>query len=428
MEIAALYKEFLASSGVTTDTRQITPNSLFFALKGEKFDGNQFAKDALAKGAAYAIVDDATVAIDEQYILVADSLKTLQALANYHRKQLKNLQVIAVGGSNGKTTTKELIAAVLSKKFKTFATPGNFNNHIGLPLTLLRITAAIEMAVIEMGANHEGEIAELCAIAEPNFGIITNIGLDHLEGFGSLEGVARANSELYFYLLKNKGIAFVNTQEEHLTRMAARLENVITYPQKNNFYHAELLPTDLFLKVKTEKDEIFDAKLIGHYNFANMATALCIGKYFEVPSALANEAVANYQPSNNRSQLIQKGSNTIILDAYNANPSSMQQALANFAQIKANKKVVILGDMYELGDYSEAEHEKLGQLLAQYAFDMVIFTGKEIAAALKYMPKAYFIPDKFSLHNWLADKQIQDAHFLIKGSRGMSLETVVNFL
>ncbi|GAB4124829.1 MAG: UDP-N-acetylmuramoyl-tripeptide--D-alanyl-D-alanine ligase [Raineya sp.] len=423
-----IYELFLQHGRVSTDTRNIETGSIFFSLKGANFNGNAFAKEALQKGAAWAIIDDARYQA-ERCILVDNVLETLQNLARLYRRSF-NIPFIAIGGSNGKTTTKELTAAVLSQKYKTFATKGNLNNHIGVPLTLLSIPQDTQMAVIELGANHIGETRFLCQIAEPNFGVLTNVGLDHLEGFGNLEGVAKANGELYEYLLENQGKIFYNTQEDSLKKIPVQIPDyqTITYPSKGDYFHVEHCPSDLFLCYLSENQEQIRTRLIGKYNFANIATALCIGKYFEVESNKANAAIANYSPSNNRSQLIEKESNTIILDAYNANPSSMQEAVKNFAAISQKKKAVILGQMNELGEYSQQEHQNLGKLLAQYDFDKVILFGEEMQAALPFVPKAYFFTDKFSLHNWLADSPIVNSIILIKGSRGVKMESVVEFL
>jgi UDP-N-acetylmuramoyl-tripeptide--D-alanyl-D-alanine ligase len=427
--IDILYQKFLENPIISTDTRKIQPNSIFFALKGANFNGNAFAKEALEKGALYAVVDEAQYKENEKFILVDDVLKSLQSLARKYRDSFQ-IPFIAVGGSNGKTTTKELIFKVLSKKYKTFATQGNLNNHIGVPLTLLSIPKDIEMAVIELGANHIGETADLCEIANPNYGIVTNIGLDHLEGFGSLEGVAQANSELYYHLLKNNGKIFLNTNEEHLVRMANRFpqERVMTYPNQGNYFSASLLPSEFYLKYQTENTEITDTQLIGKYNFANISTALCIGKYFDVPPASANKAISEYTPSNNRSQLIKKESNTIILDAYNANPSSMKEAIENLDIIPSENKMVILGQMNEMGAYSKQEHENLGKLLASKKIQTVVLYGEEMQYALAYLPKAYYFTDKFSLHNWLQDAKPTENLILIKGSRGAKMETVLDFL
>lgn len=425
--IEELYQKYLKNPVISTDSRKIEKDCLFFALKGANFNGNEFAEKALDLGAQYAIVDEKEFVKSSSYILVKDVLTTLQQLANHHRRQFQ-IPFIAVGGSNGKTTTKELIHRVLAKKYKAFATPGNLNNHIGLPLTLLQIQLDTEIAIIEMGANHEGEIMELCEITEPTHGIITNIGLDHLEGFGSIEGVARANQELFYFLMKHQGLAFVNTQEDRLVDLAKGISEIKTYPETNDYFQAAIMKSDFFLKFKTEKGEVVDTKLFGDYNFANVATALCIGKYFEVPSEDANEAVATYEPSNNRSQILEKGNNVILLDAYNANPSSMEKALANVSKVSQKKKAVILGDMYELGVDSEKEHERLGKILSGMDLDMIILHGEEVKSALKHASNAYYFPDKFSLHNWLQDKALDNYFILIKGSRGIQLETVVNFI
>lgn len=428
MSETEIYQLFLQHKRISTDTRNIEPKSIFFALKGANFNGNAFAKEALAKGANWAVIDEAEYQT-ENCILVDNVLETLQNLARTYRRSLQ-IPFIAIGGSNGKTTTKELMAAVLSQKYKTFATKGNLNNHIGVPLTLLSIPADTEMAVIELGANHIGETAFLCQIAEPNFSVVTNVGLDHLEGFGSLEGVAQANGELYEYLLNSNGKIFYNTQEESLKRINIKIpENqIITYPSQNDFFHVEHSPSDFFLSYISDNQYIIKTKLIGKYNFANIATALCIGKYFGIDSTKANAAIANYSPSNNRSQLIKKGSNLIILDAYNANPSSMQQAIESFATIPKEKKIVILGQMNEMGAYSQQEHENLGKLLAQYSFDKILLYGEEMQPALAFLPQSYFFTDKFSLHNWLKDATIAETAILIKGSRGVQMETVLEFL
>lgn len=423
-----IYELFLQHGHISTDTRSIEAGSIFFALKGTNFNGNAFAQEALQKGAAWAVIDEARYQT-EKCILVDNVLETLQNLARLYRRSL-NIPFIAIGGSNGKTTTKELTAAVLSQKYKTFATKGNLNNHIGVPITLLSIPKDTQMAVIELGANHIGETRFLCKIAEPNFGVLTNVGLDHLEGFGSLEGVAQANGELYEYLLENDGKIFYNTQESSLKKISIQLPDyqVVTYPSKTDYFHVKHCPSELFLCYLSENQEEIKTKLIGKYNFANIATALCIGKYFGVENSKANAAIANYSPSNNRSQLIEKESNIIILDAYNANPSSMQEAIENFAAIPRSKKVVILGQMNELGAYSRQEHQNLGKILAQYNFDKIILYGEEMQAALPFLPKAYFFTDKFSLHNWLADSSITNSIILVKGSRGVKMESVLEFL
>ncbi|MDX1903529.1 MAG: UDP-N-acetylmuramoyl-tripeptide--D-alanyl-D-alanine ligase [Thermonemataceae bacterium] len=424
-----IYHIYHKNPKISTDTRKIEPGSIFFALKGENFNGNTFVKEAFEKGASFCVIDEAAYQINEQCFLVQDVLQMLQQLARKHR-QVLSIPLIVVGGSNGKTTTKELIYRVLSKKYKTFATQGNLNNHIGVPLSLLSIGADTQIAVIEIGANHQGETKELCQIAEPDFGLLTNVGLDHLEGFGGWEGVKKANKELYDYLSENNKKIFINTNEEVLLEISKHIPNTqkITYPNQNDYLHITLSPSDFFVSYISENQEIVNTKLLGRYNFSNIATALCVGKFFAISPKDANEAVAEYEPQNNRSQVLRKENNILILDAYNANPSSMQEAIANIALMKQSPKVLILGQMNELGAFSETEHQKLGNFIAQQNFDLVVLFGEEMQQALKALPQAYFFVDKFSLHNWLIDKKIQNSLILIKGSRGAKMETVVDFL
>lgn len=360
-----LYKIFLRHPNVITDSRKIEAGCLFFALKGERFNGNSFAADAIEKGAAFAIIDEPEFAIGEQFILVENVLEALQGMANFHRKQFQ-IPVIGITGSNGKTTTKELIYEVLSSHYPTHYTMGNFNNHIGLPLTLLKMQKGTEVAVIEMGANHVGEIEFLCKIAEPTHGLITNIGKAHLEGFGGIEGVKKGKSELYRFLEKNDGTAFVNLEELFLEELAKGLEHRIFYKKsdKPNPIAApaetKLLTTHPFVRVAflNEFAEILEvqSQLSGNYNFNNIMTAITVGRYFKVPSQKIKAAIENYVPSNNRSQVLEKDGNTYILDAYNANPSSMQRSLENFSKMEGQSKIAILGDMLELGEYLSLIH------------------------------------------------------------------------
>ncbi len=421
MNIQSLYKLYLETGLVSTDTRKIIPGSLFFALKGPSFNANAFAQEALAKGASYAVVDDEAYAKSEKTILVNDSLTALQELARHHRAQLK-ISVIGLTGSNGKTTSKELVNAVLSKKFKTLATRGNLNNHIGVPLTILAIDASVEMAIIEMGANHVGEIAFLSSISKPTHGFITNIGKAHIGTFGGFENIIRGKSELYQHLINERGVVFINSQNTILANMAKRFGNPIFYPAKGDYYHCELEEANPFLKIRTEQGADVTTQLIGAYNFENIAAALCIGKFFQVPYHEANAAIAKYVPSNMRSQLISKGSNTIILDAYNANPSSMQAAIESLAAQKASKKIAIVGDMFELEEDAEKEHWQLGKLLNEKKFDQVYLCGKLIKAALQEMPTAYYFETRDLLLEHLKANPIQNATILIKASRGMGLE------
>lgn len=427
-----LYDKFLTCSGVSTDTRQITPNCLFIALRGDRFNANEFARQALATGAAYALVDDPAVATtDPRCLLVADTLTALQDLARHHRRQF-SCPVIGLTGSNGKTTTKELIASVLSRRYVTEFTSGNLNNHIGVPLTLLRINpATCQMAVVEMGANHQEEIAMLSRICEPTHGLITNIGKAHLEGFGGLAGVRKGKGELFDYLSETGGTVFVNAQNETLTAMHTErtFSHTVFYLVDNQ---PELLLETPVAVYRTAAGMTIETHLPGRYNFENIAAALAIGAYFDVPEADANAAVAEYNPTNNRSQVVVKGTNTILLDAYNANPSSMAAAIQQFGQQVGNgpapRRAVLLGDMYELGNESIAEHAALGMLVAKQEFDLVILAGKDMKYALPALPNAYYFPDKFSLHNWIADNPMTNTHWLIKGSRGMGLESVVPFI
>lgn len=359
----ALYEKFLACGSVSTDTRRIAEGSLFFALKGERFNGNEFARQALEKGAAYAVIDEPEHQYNDRCLLVDDALVALQDLAHHHRRAL-DIPVIGVNGTNGKTTTKELLYAVLSQKYRTLATQGNLNNHIGVPLTLLQLTADTELAIIELGANHVGEIAALCRIAHPTHGLTTNIGKAHLEGFGGLEGAIRGESEQYDYLRKTGGVVFINSQDPLLRNLGQRFAQPHYYPAFGDYFHCALVSADPYVVYRPEGRNPVETQLVGAYNFENIAAALCIGHYFNVPSEAADEAIRSYQPANKRSQVVRQGTNTIILDAYNANPDSMEAAIRNLEAMRAEQKVVILGDMYELGDAAEAEHRALGELLA----------------------------------------------------------------
>jgi len=427
MDIEKLYNYYLESRKVSTDTRKILPGSIFFALKGDRFNANEFAAQALEKGASYAVIDEERYSVSDKCIVVTDVLATLQSLAAYHRQQLQ-IPIIGLTGSNGKTTSKELVNAVLSRKYKTYATLGNLNNHIGVPLTLLAIDDSIEIAVVEMGANHLGEIALLCGIADPTHGFITNIGKAHIGTFGGFENIIRAKSELYQHLITKGGVVFINSRSEILSNMAKRFKDPVFYPSKDDFYHCELVDADPFVKVKAENGEVIQTNLIGTYNFENIAAALCIGKYFEVDAALSNLAIGEYQPSNMRSQLMKKDGNTIILDAYNANPSSMKVAIENVAAIKGNRKTLILGDMFELEEEAEAEHREIGKLLRNYHFENVILCGRLMRFAKEEFSQAMLFETKEELIAGLKKNPIKDSIILVKASRGIGLETVVEFL
>lgn len=426
-EIENLYTRYSASGVVSTDTRKIAPGSMFFALKGDKYNANAFAGEALEKGARWAVIDEPGYRKDERYIVVADVLATLQQLARFHRNQLE-IPVIALTGSNGKTTTKELIQAVLSTKFTTLATKGNLNNHIGVPLTLLSIDASVEVAVVEMGANHPGEIELLCHLANPTHGLITNIGKAHIGTFGGYENIVKAKSELYDHLRKNKGVVFVNSLNPLLVRLTESFENRIYYPAHGDYYHSELIGADPFVKVRADNKDEVQSQLIGSYNFENIACALCVGKYFGVDPLKANQAIAQYAPGNMRSQVVKRESNTIILDAYNANPSSMQAAIENMAAMKAPKKVLILGDMFELEAEAEAEHQAIGKLIREKGFDDVYLCGTLFKAALREMPNAKYFTKKDELALELKQFPVKNAMVLVKASRGIGLETIVEFL
>jgi UDP-N-acetylmuramoyl-tripeptide--D-alanyl-D-alanine ligase len=427
MDIQSIYQKFLECQGVSTDTRKILPGSLFVALKGPKFNANAFAKEAISKGAKYAIVDEADFVFDDRYLLVNDGLEALQQLAKFHRSTL-TIPVIGLTGSNGKTTSKELLNAVLSRKFKTYATKGNLNNHIGVPLTILAIDKTIEIAIVEMGANHVGEIAALSEIANPTHGFITNIGKAHIGTFGGFENIIRGKSELYQHLIAKEGIVFINSQNPVLANMAKRFRNPVFYPAKGDYYHAELISADPFIKFKAEDGEVVQTELLGAYNFENIATALCIGKFFGVDAKLANEAVAQYVPENMRSQIVTKGTNTIILDAYNANPSSMAAAIENLAAMKSKNRVAILGDMYELEGEAESEHRGIGKLLKEKKLDHAWLVGELFQAAKTEIPTAQFFASKEQLIESLRKNPFKDSLILVKASRGMGLETILDLL
>jgi UDP-N-acetylmuramoyl-tripeptide--D-alanyl-D-alanine ligase len=427
METEKLYQKYTENKKISTDTRQITPGSVFFALKGDKFNANEFAEEAIKKGASYVVIDEEKFKKDDRFIVVPDVLEALQRLARYHRNQL-NIPVIALTGSNGKTTSKELVHAVLSKKFKTHATKGNLNNHIGVPLTLLSLDASVEIAVVEMGANHLGEIALLCAIANPTHGFITNIGKAHIGTFGGYENIVRGKSELFQHLITNGGQVFINSQNPVLANMAKRFKDPVFYAGPGDYYQAELISADPMVKIKADNGETVQTQLTGGYNFENIAVALCIGKYFGVDPAVANRAVADYVPGNMRSQVVKRESNTIILDAYNANPSSMQAAIENLALMKAPNKVLILGDMFELEEEADKEHQAIGQLIKEKGFENVYLCGSLFKAALREIPNAKYFVKKEELTAELKQYPIRNATILVKASRGIGLETIIDYL
>jgi UDP-N-acetylmuramoyl-tripeptide--D-alanyl-D-alanine ligase len=427
MSIEGLYQKYRETGKVSTDTRKIEKGSVFFALKGDRFNANEFAGQAISAGASYAVIDDPAFAEDERYILVSDALNTLQDLARHHRSQLR-IPVIGMTGSNGKTTSKELLNAVLSRKYKTYATKGNLNNHIGVPLTILSIDESYEMAVVEMGANHLGEIAALCSIANPTHGFITNIGKAHIGTFGGFDNIIRGKSELYQHLIQTGGTVFINSDNVILSNMAKRFAHPYMYPRKGDYYACELLSADPYILYRAENGEEVRTQLIGTYNFENIAAALCIGKFFGVDPVAANQAIMSYIPSNMRSQVVTKGSNIIILDAYNANPSSMKVAIENLAAMKAERKVLILGDMFELEEEAEKEHQALGKLVQHLGFHEVYLCGRLMKVAQLEIPSARHFEKREDLMEVLKQDHFADATILIKASRGIGLEAVIDVL
>jgi UDP-N-acetylmuramoyl-tripeptide--D-alanyl-D-alanine ligase len=423
---ATLLEKFLSSTGVSTDTRKIQAGNLFFALKGPNFNANAMAKEALEKGAQYAIIDDADYLAGERTLLVEDGLLALQALATAYRQTL-TIPIVGLTGSNGKTTTKELIFSVLSQKYHCFATTGNLNNHIVVPLSVLSIKKEHEIAVIEMGANKQGDIKELVDIAQPTHGLITNIGKAHLEGFGGIEGVRKGKGELLDFLKASGGITFLPQQASAVTEM---------YQERGmnkSVIVNEALPTTLveakpMVRYSLASGEVIDSHLPGIYNFENIQLAIAVGKFFQLSDEQCNRGIETYIPNNHRSQFIKIGSNQVLMDAYNANPSSMSAAISHFAETEGTPKIIILGDMFELGDSSASEHAALGQLIAPLGFEKVLLVGSHMQHALVHLPSAYYFPDKFGLHTWLQDHPITDSFLLVKGSRGIQLESVLAFL
>lgn len=427
MTIEALHRLFLKSKGVSTDTRSIEKGHIFFALKGSNFNGNEFAQKALFDGASYAVIDEIQHSKGKQFILVENVLETLQELAKFHRNYL-DLPIIALTGSNGKTTTKELINSVLSQSYNTHATQGNFNNHIGVPLTLLQMDQSTEIGIVEMGANHIGEIADLCRIVHPNFGYITNFGKAHLEGFGSEEGVIQGKSELYNHLKNKGGTIIVNADDSKQVKQLGNYKNVITFSQnKNSKYQVELISEQPILTVKFQNTEI-KTNLIGRYNFTNIAAAIAIGQHLGVEVNALKKGIELYHPNNNRSQILNQNSNTIILDAYNANPTSMVAALENFKLMDGQNKVVILGDMFELGNQSDSEHQAIIELALSFNFQKTIFVGSHFYKHISKYSKVYFFENTEDLKAMLQNESIDDSNVLVKGSRGMALENILDIL
>ena len=424
MELKDLHQLFLESGRVSTDTRKIGKDCFFFALKGPNFNGNEFAKQALEKGASYAVIDESKYKTSDRTILVKNVLETLQKLAIYHRN-FCDAKIISLTGSNGKTTTKELINAVLSKSYKTISTKGNLNNHIGVPLTLLSIEKDTEIAIIEMGANHQGEIAFLSGLAQPDFGYITNFGKAHLEGFGGVEGVIKGKSELYDFLIENNRYVFLNADDPiQKEKLGGYVKKFGFSELDHQFFNIKMLAADPFVRVEFENIQV-NSQLVGSYNFPNCCAAILMGKYFNVPPGSIKEALENYVPENNRSQILDKEGHQIILDAYNANPTSMVAALENFAQIEAKNKIVFLGDMFELGPSAHKEHQYIASIVDDLHLVDAFLVGENFAK----VTSKYQTFNSFS--NFAASVDLNSlpkSHLLIKGSRGMAMERILELL
>jgi UDP-N-acetylmuramoyl-tripeptide--D-alanyl-D-alanine ligase len=426
MQIEQLYSIYQQYPSVQTDTRKLKKGDIFFALKGGNFNGNQFAKQAIETGAAYAVIDEKEFEISGKTILVDDVLTSLQQLAKHHRRQFI-IPFIAITGSNGKTTTKELIHAVLSTTYKTYTTEGNLNNHIGVPLTILKIKSDAEMAVIEMGANHLGEIASYCSFTLPTHGIITNIGKAHLEGFGNLEGVKKAKGELFDFLRgEPHAFAFVMWDYEYLREMSKGISGIIKYGTEEDAHiTGQVKRSEPYLEIEITQgldDPFIQTHLVGDYNLPNILAAVTVGKTFKVPEEKIKSAIENYEPTNSRSQLLEKGSNKIILDAYNANPSSMKLAVENFAKLQAFDKVLILGAMAELGEESLNEHAAIVDLIKQNNWKSVALVGGDF---LKINHSFLKFENALQAKEWFQQQNFKDTHLLIKGSRSMQMEKVI---
>lgn len=427
MSIIDLYDLFIHNPQITTDSRNCPKGSIFFALKGDKFDGNQYAGKALASGCVYAVIDNPDYYIGKRTILVDNVLKTLQQLAHHHRKVL-GLPIIGITGTNGKTTTKELLAAVLSTKFNLLYTEGNFNNHIGVPLTLLRLTHDHEMAVIEMGASHPGDIKELVDIVHPNYGIITNVGRAHLEGFGSFEGVIRTKGELYDYIRRSKGKIFIKKENEYLQSIAKGIEQITYGNGDDAFASGQVVSCDPFLVFNWKQQgklHTVETHIIGSYNLDNVLAAVAVGRFFKIPAERISRAIAAYEPTNNRSQFKKTDNNELIIDAYNANPSSMKVALDNFITMPVQPKAIILGDMRELGPTSNELHAEVVEQIKKGQFDKVFLCGEHFSKVGKeFSPFA----TTEAMTEELRRQPLKGYHILIKGSHSMGLEKLADIL
>ena len=424
MEISRLYQLYLQHPVIKTDSRKIQTGDIFFALKGLNYNGNNFAKEALSAGASYVVVDAEIDGSSDRIIKTADVLFTLQQLAKHNREQF-NIPFIAITGSNGKTTTKELIHSVLSSAYKTYTTEGNLNNHIGIPLTLLKIKNDADNAVIEMGANNLKEIESYCKYVQPTHGLITNFGKAHLQGFGSIEGVRKAKGELFNYLKEIRGTAFVNADDEVMVGMSEGIKNIITYGVVNGSIKGRVLNNASFLQVGITGDVVIDnlkTQLVGEYNLPNVLAAVAVGKYFSVPEEKIKTSLENYAPSNSRSQLIRQGSNTIILDAYNANPSSMKAAIENFAKMEGENKILMLGGMMELGKDSKVEHAQILKIIDEHKWHKVILVGDDF----KDLKNNYIMFDNSAeVKEWFTNQTFENTLILIKGSRSIQMEKIL---
>lgn len=430
MNVEELHKIFLRTSDITTDSRDVKPDSVFFALRGDNFNGNKYAKQALDEGCPYAVIDDINFKLDDRYIVVDNVLNTLQELARYHRKQF-NIPILAITGSNGKTTTKELVSAILGRKYNVVYTKGNFNNHIGVPLTLLRLNVKTEIGIVEMGANHPGEISDLCQLAEPSHGIITNIGHAHIEGFGSFENVIKAKSELYNWLRKNNGIIFQNSEDEILKGIVHPGDEIIPYSvsaDKESTF--SITKADPYLEVNWKHNNVelpLKTQLFGTYNIENLAAAISIGLYFQVDVDKIKAGIELFSPGDNRSQVFKTYENTLILDAYNANPTSMRAAIADFQKISAPRKVIILGDMFELGQDTLDQHKSIISILESINNFKAYLLGEMFTRASEGTHLTSFQNIDEAIQFFMSHP-VHSSTILLKGSRMMSLEKLIPFL